>query len=287
MGGVYHHHVDAGFHQLRHAVERIGAGAHSSGDQQTATAVLGGAREFLRLLEVLHGNHAREAAGHVYHQHLLDAVLVEQAEHFALRGVLTHRHEPLLRRHHVHHLGIETVFEAEVAGGHNADHFTSAVHYRHTGDALGAGEFDDGTDRLVGRYRDGIRDDAGFVLLHAQHFTGLRIGGHVFVNDADATFLRQRDGEAGFSDGVHGGRDERDVQTDAAGELGRQVDVAWQYFRVRRHEQDVVEGKCFLDDAHDEPRASGDPAAGPPGKCPGELPSEGGGLRRLGALDER
>ena len=192
-------------------------------------------------------------------------MLVEQAEHFALRGIFTHRHEPLLRRHHVHHLGIETVFEAEVAGGNNADHFAGAIHHRHAGDALGPSEFDDSTDRLVGRHGDGVRDDARLVLLHAQHFAGLRFGGHVLVHHANAAFLCQRNGKTSFSDGVHGGRDERDVQPNTAGELSRQVDVAWQYFRVRRHEQDVVEGECFLNDAHDEPRASGDPAAGPPG----------------------
>ena len=46
---------------------------------------------------------------------------------------------------------------------------------------------------------------------------GLRLDGHVLVDDADAAFLRHGDGEARLGDGVHGGGHQRQVQADACG----------------------------------------------------------------------
>ena len=70
------------------------------------------------------------------------------------------------------------------------------------------------------------------------------------MDDADAAFLRDRDGEPRLGDGVHRGGDERDVQADGARELRLEVDLARQNLRVGGHQQDVVEGECFVDDAH-------------------------------------
>ena len=65
-------------------------------------------------------------------------------------------------------------------------------------------------------------------------FAGLRLDGHVLVNDADAAFLRDGDGEARLGDRVHGGGEHRDVQADAARELGGEVRFARQDVRVSR-----------------------------------------------------
>ena len=74
--------------------------------------------------------------------------------------------------------------------------------------------------------------------------------GHALVNDADAAFLGDGDGEARLGDGVHGGRQQRQIEADAAGELGGEVDLARQNFRVGRDQQDVIEGEGFFEDAH-------------------------------------
>ena len=63
-------------------------------------------------------------------------------------------------------------------------------------------------------------------------------------------FLGDGDREAGLGDRVHRRGHERQVEADAAGQARRQVDLARQHVRVRGDEQDVVEGECFLDDAH-------------------------------------
>ena len=121
---------------------------------------------------------------------------------------------------------------------------------RKAGDPLGARERDDIADRGVRPDGNRVLDDPALVLLDAPDFARLVGCGHVLVDDADSAFLGDRDREARLGDGVHRRGNEREVQPDAAGQLRRQVDLARQYFRVRRYEQDVVEGECFLDDSH-------------------------------------
>jgi hypothetical protein len=54
------------------------------------------------------------------------------------------------------------------------------------------------------------------------------------VDDADAAFLRHRNGEARLGDGVHGGGHEREIELDGLGEAGAQVDFAREDFRISR-----------------------------------------------------
>src|SRR5207253_807055 len=53
-----------------------------------------------------------------------------------------------------------------------------------------------------------------------------------------------------LGDGVHGCREQRDVQVDRLGEAGGKVDIAGHDGRMRGNEQDVVEGERFTDDTH-------------------------------------
>ena len=54
------------------------------------------------------------------------------------------------------------------------------------------------------------------------------------MDDADAALLRERDREMRFRDRVHGGADNRNVQTDAPGETGSSVGVGRQHAAARR-----------------------------------------------------
>ena len=53
---------------------------------------------------------------------------------------------------------------------------------------------------------DGVLHHTGFEFLHTAHFSGLRGDIHVFVQDADATFLRHGNRHACFGNSVHGSR---------------------------------------------------------------------------------
>jgi hypothetical protein len=103
---------------------------------------------------------------------------------------------------------------------------------------------------MVGRNGDRIAHHAGFVPLDLEHLGGLQRRRQVLVDDADAAFLRQRDGEAGLGHRVHGGRDERQVQSDLAGQLGREAGLAGQNGRIGRQQENIVEGQGLLDQPH-------------------------------------
>ena len=56
----------------------------------------------------------------------------------------------------------------------------------------------------------------------------LGFGRHVLVQDPNAAFLGQRDGETGFGNRVHGGGHDRQIQLDGARQPGPQADFAGQ-----------------------------------------------------------
>ncbi len=183
-------------------------------------------------------------------QHLLDAVTVQELQHLFARRVLAHGHELLARRHDLRHRQVQLFLEADVAVSDDADDLVAVGGDRKSGDPLGARQRDDIADRRVRPDGNWVLDDPALVLLDAPDLARLVGGGHVLVDDADSAFLGDGDREAGLGDRVHRRGHERQVEPDAAGQLRRQVDLARQYVRVRRYEQDVVEGECFLDDSH-------------------------------------
>ena len=73
-------------------------------------------------------------------------------------------------------------------------------------------------DLLIGRHGDRIHDHAAFRPFHLVDFGSLSFDRRVLVNDADAALLGERDREARFGNGVHGGADDRDFQLDAVGQ---------------------------------------------------------------------
>ena len=119
-----------------------------------------------------------------------------------------------------------------------------------TRNAVFTGEADDVAHEHVGTDRDRFGDDARFVALHLGDFGGLKVGREVLVDEADAAFLRKRDGEVRFRHRVHGGGNHRDVEREATGDLRGEDGVAREDGRVGGDEQNVVEGEGFLKKTH-------------------------------------
>ncbi len=247
--GIDDDHVDARFAQRFDALQRVRAGADRRADPQRTALVFRGARKLGGLLEVLDRDHALQVEVLIDDQHLLDAMLVQQREHLVLRRVLAHGDQPLLRRHDRGHRRVELGLEAQVAVRDDADRL-GADDDRHAGDVLRARQLQHFADGLVGRDRDRLVDHAAFELLDPLHFARLGLDAHVLVDDADAAFLRDGDREARFGDRVHGGGQDRQIQADRAGELRAEVGVARQEIGVCRDQEHVVEGECFLENAH-------------------------------------
>src|SRR5262249_14656349 len=103
--------------------------------------------------------------------------------------------------------------------------------------------------RFVRRQRDRVGDDAVLAALYLVHLAGLLLDGHVLVNDADAAFLSERDGQLTFRDRVHGRGDDGNIEADIAGELRPHVDFARHHITIRRLQEDIIERDALIRDA--------------------------------------
>ena len=127
--------------------------------------------------------------------------------------------QALFGGHHLTDADFQAAFETHVAGSHDA-HQVAVVQHRHAGDVVGLGQVEQVAHGGVGFDGDGVLDHTGLETLDLAHFGSLLLDGHVLVDDADAAFLSHGDRQTGFSDGVHGGGNQWDIQLDATGQTG-------------------------------------------------------------------
>ena len=241
VGGIDDDDVYASFHQRRHPIVRFFARADAGTGAQLTVLVLAGVRIGLGFGDVLDGNHAFELEIRVHQQHLLDAMPMQQFGDRLRRGVLRCRHQAMLGRHHIDHLGVHACLEANVAARNDA-HQIVATHYRHAGDLVVQGQ---PQQLMHGGFRlddDGIPNHAALELLHRPHLAGLAVYRQVLVDDSNAAFLRQGDGETGFGYRIHGRRDERNVEPDAPRQARFQLGLGWQYVGTGGQKEYVVVG---------------------------------------------
>ena len=248
--GIDDDHVHAGFGQRRSAFFRAFADADGRADAQPAMRVFRGQRVFGRLQHVLDRDQATQGVVFAEHQHAFEAVAVHQGARFVERGAFMHEDEPLARRHDAGDRLVEIGFETQVAVGHDADH-ARAVEHRKSGNPVTACQPEQLANRHFRRDGDRILQHAGFEPFHFRHFSGLHLGRHVLVNDAEAAFLGQRNRKTRFADGVHRGGQQGEIDVDVAGNTGTEAYIAWQNTRMCRHEQHIIEGQRLLDNTHD------------------------------------
>ena len=140
--GIDDQHVDTGLHQCLDALLGIATGTDRRTDPQAPLFILAGIREVGGFLDILDRDHAAQVEVAVDHQHALDTVLVQQRDHLVLAGALRDRDQPVLRRHDTGDRQVEVGFKTPVAAGDDA-HQVIAVHHRHAGNVIGAGQLDD------------------------------------------------------------------------------------------------------------------------------------------------
>ena len=229
MRGIHHDQIDAGIDQPLGALEAALADGGRGGDAQPALRILAGERMRDRLLHVLHGDQADAAILVVDHQQLLDAMLVQHPLRLVLADALAHRDQVFVRHQFGNFLpGIGG--KAHVAVGEDADQLARhalgcAGDHRNAGKAVIVHQ-----RHRVGQHRvgtDGQRIDhhAGFVLLDLPHLGGLAVDIEIAVDHADAAGLRHGDRHPRFGDGVHRGRDDRDIERNRAGDAGADIGI--------------------------------------------------------------
>ena len=225
MRRVNHERIDTSARQRLDALFGAIAHAHRGGHAQLALRVTCSVRKIGLLGDVFHRHQAAQFEGVVDDEHALELVAVHQRLALLQRGALVHEDEPLARRHDVAHGRVQARLETQVAVGHDAHHGL-ALQHREARHAVLARELDDLAHAVLGRHRDGVAQQARLIALDARDLGGLLLGGEVLVHHADATFLRQGDGQARFGDGVHRRRNQRQIEGDVASEPGGELGVA-------------------------------------------------------------
>ena len=199
-------HIDAYFDQGFGALDEIATYADGRAYPQSPLLVFTRIRVFHLLHDIFDGNHPRQAPVVVHHQHLFDAVFVEQFFGLFECGAFGHRHQVFAGHQFANWAG--TVgFEAQIAVGHNPHQI-----------AIGSGD-GDARNAVIGHHVEGVAH--GAVVVHgngvgnhavfrafdfARHFD-LVGNGQVFVDDAHAPFAGHGNRQTVLGDGVHGGTD--------------------------------------------------------------------------------
>lgn len=194
--GVDQQNVNACRHQRVNSLFVAGAGADRRAHAQTAVLVFTGVRFAFRFLEVFNGDHAQQVEAVVHHQRFFYALFVHLLQHHVARFTFFHGDQAIFRRHDRGDRLAQIGHEAHVAAGDDANQLVVFGDNRVTGEAVARSQLFHFLQR--GGRGNGLRvgDYAAFMLLHAADFFSLALDRHVFVDEARAAFLRQRNGQS-------------------------------------------------------------------------------------------
>jgi len=154
---------------------------------------------------------------------------MQQLFHFLETGAFLDRNQLFLGRHDIPNQRVHTAFKTDVAASDDTDQVV-AVHHRKTGDAVRHGDIYQFANRCLGRNCNRILHHATLELLDLADGCRLLLNGHVLVHDADTAFLSHGDGQFCLGNGIHGGRQKRNVEGDTLGQLGLQANLVGQHF---------------------------------------------------------
>ena len=151
-------------------------------------------------------------------------MLVENRLRLLERRALGDRDE-IRPRHPLRDREIDAGLEAQVAVRENPEELPVRIGDGNSGDPVARHQLERFGDPLLRAHRDRIDDHAALRALDLVDLARLLLDGEVLVNDPDAAHLRHRDRQARLGDGVHRGRDERDVERDPARQARLRFDL--------------------------------------------------------------
>src|SRR5690606_14514906 len=172
VGGIHHNYVNAGFNQRFNTLFGTGTGTDGSADAQATLVVFSGIGESTGFVDVFHGHQANQLALRVQHQNFFNTVDVQQLLNLFGAGAFRHGDQLFFRGHYAGDGGAEVFLKTHVAAGHNAHQFV-AIDDRHTGNIVGAGQFQHFTDGGGAGYSNRVFHHATFKLFDLTDFSGL------------------------------------------------------------------------------------------------------------------
>lgn len=82
---------------------------------------------------------------------------------------------------------------------------------------------------------NGVRNESVLIFFYHSHLLCLLLDAHIAMDDSNATLECHVDGHVVLSDSVHGRADERGLQLDVTGNIGRQINIVRCEANVGRH----------------------------------------------------
>ncbi len=86
-----------------------------------------------------------------------------------------------------------------------------------------------------------IVNHAVFGTLYGMNLSSLLVNAHILVDHADTTLTRYGYGKGSFCHGIHGGRHQRNIESDVSGKLGPEIYISRKNFGIGRDQQDIIE----------------------------------------------
>ena len=207
-------------------VQVVGAYAYGSAAAQMAVVVLGGVRKHGTLLDVRFRDQAGKNAVFIHEGEFFNAVRVKDVAGFFNSGAGGGGNQAGKRGHHILHQHVFViVHSAHIAAGDDAFQLSVGIYYGEAGVTLVHHDVVDFFKRHVLAHRDGIRDDSVLKPFHAGDHGRLDVDGIVAVDDGEAAFTCQGNGQFRFGNGVHGRGKHGDFHVESGNELGTDVRI--------------------------------------------------------------
>lgn len=223
--GVDNDTVNAGVHESACAVKVILTVADSRADQKSAVLVLGGVGILNRFFDVFYSDKPFKVKVGVHDRKFFDAVFAENLLRLGERSTHRRGNETIFTRHNIADRLLEIGFETKIAVGENSDEFAVFVGDGNAADTIFVHKRERVFYRAIGSEKERIGDYAVFAAFNAIDVLGLRVDTHILVNDTHTAFARHCDCKAGFGNGIHSRRKQRNIEFYILAEPRREIYV--------------------------------------------------------------
>ena len=142
-------------------------------------------------------------AGGIDQRQFFNAMLVKDAPSFFQTGSFRSGNEPAQRCHDVLHSLIRVFNKPDVTVGDHAFETAFGINHRKSRHSFVTHETDHFSQRHGARHRKRIRNNGVLRTFHPGNLGGLLVDGHVAVDDPEASFASQSNGQLSFRHRVH------------------------------------------------------------------------------------
>ena len=236
--------INARFYQLVGAFPEITRSTNGRRYAQAAQIILRRCRILNCFLNVFDGNQALQVFVIIDDQKFFDAMFLQNCLGLIQRRANRNGDQRLLR-HNLRNRQFKSSFESQITIGYDADQVAVFIDHGHAADVIALHHVQRFTHRTILSNRHRIDNHSGFGAFHFVDFFSLALDTEIFVNDADATLLGDRDRQRRFGHSVHRSGTERNLQTNTTRKLCRRVCFSRQHIGSRRHQQYIIKSQSL------------------------------------------